>query len=210
MATSCQNCSKSQPEVTLKKCAKCQTTPYCSRDCQKADWKQHKKVCGKTQGDTQAPMGKPFTRLSNGVWLHDRPESETYELLTDAYRLRVWDDKNAGGSVNKSGEGFQRFLDTAESRRGLLPPWWNQERREACEALGRDPSHWCSLSTPVNKNSIIQRYGEDKFPMQLRMFAEQVLGNGPGGQSGRAMLGMMVRMEGGELGNWHTAHVSLA
>ncbi|KAL6856773.1 hypothetical protein J3F83DRAFT_751768 [Trichoderma novae-zelandiae] len=207
MAASCQNCSKTQSEVTLKKCAKCQTTPYCSRDCQKADWKKHRKVCGKAQ---EAPKGKPFTRLRNKVWLHDRPESETYELLIDAYRLRVWDDKNAGGRVTQNSEGFRRFLDTVQTRSGVLPPWWNEEKREACEALGRDSSHWCNLSAPVTKSSIIQRYGDDKFPMQLRMFAEQVLGSGPGGQSGKAMLSMMVSMEGGGLDDGYVSHISTA
>ncbi|SMR49989.1 unnamed protein product [Zymoseptoria tritici ST99CH_1A5] len=31
----------------LKPCTKCHTTKYCSRDCTKADFKQHKKVCAK-------------------------------------------------------------------------------------------------------------------------------------------------------------------
>ncbi|TFB01188.1 hypothetical protein CCMA1212_007030 [Trichoderma ghanense] len=194
MAASCQNCSKTQPEVTLKKCAKCQSTLYCSRDCQKADWKKHRKDCSKAQG-ARAPKRKPFTSLSNKVWLHGRPEPETYELLIDAYRLRVWDDNNAGEMVSQNSEGFQRFLDTVETRPGLLPPWWDQEKREACEALGGDSSHRCNLSSPVTKGSIIQRYGDDTFPMQLRMFVEQVLGSGPGGQSGQAMLAMMVRTE---------------
>jgi splicing suppressor protein 51 len=45
----CVSCGKdeSQLRVPLKHCAKCQQPSYCSRDCQKADWKSHKKVCGK-------------------------------------------------------------------------------------------------------------------------------------------------------------------
>lgn len=35
--------------MPLKQCAKCNATPYCSRDCQKADWKTHKKICGKQE-----------------------------------------------------------------------------------------------------------------------------------------------------------------
>lgn len=30
-----------------KKCARCKTVEYCGRDCQVADWKAHKRVCGK-------------------------------------------------------------------------------------------------------------------------------------------------------------------
>lgn len=35
----------------LMKCAGCNKTSYCSRKCQKIDWKQHKKTCGITHSD---------------------------------------------------------------------------------------------------------------------------------------------------------------
>ena len=43
----CANCAKLQSDsgVNLKRCAKCQTTHYCSRECQKTNWKAHKKIC---------------------------------------------------------------------------------------------------------------------------------------------------------------------
>ncbi|KAE9373629.1 hypothetical protein N431DRAFT_438855 [Stipitochalara longipes BDJ] len=46
-ANKCASCSapETDPENPLKPCAKCQTIRYCSRDCQKKDWKLHKKVC---------------------------------------------------------------------------------------------------------------------------------------------------------------------
>ena len=31
--------------VTLMKCGKCKAVKYCSRDCQKTHWKEHRKVC---------------------------------------------------------------------------------------------------------------------------------------------------------------------
>ncbi|KAG9230151.1 hypothetical protein BJ875DRAFT_488239 [Amylocarpus encephaloides] len=45
-AQKCTACDKpSTEDKPLKPCAKCQSVHYCSRDCQKADFKKHKKVC---------------------------------------------------------------------------------------------------------------------------------------------------------------------
>lgn len=46
-ANKCASCNtlETDPEKPLKPCAKCQTVRYCSRDCQKKDWKVHKKIC---------------------------------------------------------------------------------------------------------------------------------------------------------------------
>jgi len=43
----CAHCGKKQSELSepLKACAKCHTQAYCSRDCQKEGWKNHRKVC---------------------------------------------------------------------------------------------------------------------------------------------------------------------
>lgn len=45
-ADQCATCGKAESLVgRLKKCAVCHKTHYCSRECQKADWKKHKKIC---------------------------------------------------------------------------------------------------------------------------------------------------------------------
>jgi len=44
----CDYCKKKADEVKkLKKCATCLKTRYCSQECQRADWKNHKNVCSK-------------------------------------------------------------------------------------------------------------------------------------------------------------------
>lgn len=44
----CASCNRKQSEVTsLKRCAKCHSQAYCSRDCQKNDWKNHKRACAR-------------------------------------------------------------------------------------------------------------------------------------------------------------------
>ncbi len=45
----CQNCRKenSDENAKLLTCSRCHIAKYCSIECQRADWKGHKKVCGK-------------------------------------------------------------------------------------------------------------------------------------------------------------------
>ena len=176
---------KSPPEVHLKRCGKCSKTPYCSRDCQKADWKVHKNCPKQANGASLSPAGaasdsngspskgrkggvaKPFTRLDNGTWLHGRSEKDVFQLLIDAYRLRMDDmhkmegradaDSLYGGAKDGS-QGFKGFLDRVE-RAGLLPSWWNAQKREECKKFGLT-SNWHDLRRKVAKADIIDHYGD--------------------------------------------------
>ncbi|KAI0485771.1 putative MYND domain protein [Xylaria cf. heliscus] len=231
MEGTCNTCKKASSE--LKRCAKCTTTLYCSRDCQKADWKTHKKICGKqaherTEAGSQSsaatvlsppkglekPITKPFTRLDNNTYLHDRPEQDVYRknpgVLIDAYRMRIEDEykfegKTAADSIyggaKSSLSGFQKFLRQAASRPGLLPSWWNAEKQNACEMLGMDSSQWQDLRCAVEKGDVIEHYGDQRFPMQLRMLGEAVIGRGFSGHDGTQARKMMAMMENGGVGN---------
>ena len=41
----CNVCGLTQKQKKLKKCGSCKCVFYCSLECQKRDWKDHKKVC---------------------------------------------------------------------------------------------------------------------------------------------------------------------
>lgn len=118
----CNTCTMPSTEAhPLKRCAKCKTQWYCSRECQKIDWKDHKQICSKNASETaqaSAPprpsnsnqneakfpeplngpkklsvqIAQPFHELDNGKWLHNRPKEDVYKLLIDSYRLRMEDD----------------------------------------------------------------------------------------------------------------------
>ncbi|KAH7042207.1 putative MYND domain protein [Macrophomina phaseolina] len=235
-ATACASCGKTSTD--LKRCAKCHSEHYCNRDCQKAHWKTHKKVCASraaaatalsssnntasngsgtsssTTTGTSSPKNldvaipNPFTRLDARTWLHDRSERDTYKLLIDAYRLRMEDDYNfegdvdddcvLSGLVSSSIGGFTRFLRLLHRRApDLLPSWWNKGKEEECKRAGMRRWAWEDLGCTVEKSDIVEHYGDARMPMQLRMFAETIYGQGPGGQSGTVMREMMMAMENG-------------
>jgi hypothetical protein len=41
----CRICCRSPPEVTLRTCSKCKKARYCSTECQRVDYPDHKKIC---------------------------------------------------------------------------------------------------------------------------------------------------------------------
>lgn len=131
-------------------------------------------------------------------------------MLIDAYRLRIDDEHtfegNAAvdsiyGGAESSLPGFQKFLRLAVSRAGLLPPWWNAQKQKACETLGMDSSQWHDLRRVVEKGDVIEHYGDPRFPMQLRMLGEAVIGRGFGSHNGTQLRKMMAMMESGGIGS---------
>ncbi|KAK2749220.1 hypothetical protein FQN57_006836 [Myotisia sp. PD_48] len=201
----CSTCAKSEGAagVDLKRCSKCQTSYYCSRDCQKSDWKKHKPICARYTALDEV-VEKPFNRLHAKTWLHDRTEEDVYKLLIDAYRLRMEDnykfdgdadvDSIYGGAQNGRA-GFKRFLRLAQKFPHLLPPWWSRENVTGCVAAGMNKDDWSYLGHAIEKSDVIEHYGDRFMPMQLRMFAEQLYGRGPGGHNGAEMLQAQMELE---------------
>lgn len=223
----CANCKKTAADAnldTLKACAKCKTTQYCDRDCQKVDWKSHKKICANASrafveanaeysNNYSAPrlknldthISNPFTKLDQAKYLHDRSEKDVNQLLIDSFRMRQADDLNFENKKHPRGihsgaassiEPFKEYLAKA-AHRSLLPPWWNDDKQKVCETAGESGP----LRRAVSKDEMVQHYGDSKMPMQLRMLAEAVYGVGTMGQDGTFMRKQMMMMEQGGPGN---------
>ena len=46
----CATCNMGPPEVNLRKCSKCKLSKYCSLQCQRENWKEHKFACSIVAG----------------------------------------------------------------------------------------------------------------------------------------------------------------
>ena len=65
----CGHCRKTG--IKFRACARCRTTYYCSRECQKANWKHHKVWCSKTHAelhDTLVASGG-LVQAEDGTWV---------------------------------------------------------------------------------------------------------------------------------------------
>lgn len=73
---------------------------------------------------------------------------------------------------------FKRFLDLAESRPGLLPPWWNAAKRREGDRISMERNGWSNINIAVEKSDIMERYSDNTMPMMLRVLGEKVYGRG--------------------------------
>lgn len=182
-----------------KLCSKCHTTSYCNRDCQKADWKKHKKQCGKSSGSSQPGPDIPGPpvfqthRITNPAalaadledsFLHKLPKQDVYKRLIDSFRLRVEDMvKFQGVRLGVYGDGdpvveFTEFLTLAERNGKLLPKWWDEATKAECLALGKNEKGGNYLGYFLEKSDVQEEYGDNLMPMKLRVLAEKIYGKG--------------------------------
>ncbi|KAJ7176069.1 hypothetical protein C8R43DRAFT_1230303 [Mycena crocata] len=97
----CFSCNKAKTERSeLMRCARCRLVWYCSKTCQKKDWTDHKKYCGKRQFDPSVfmptpdadfigcPEAAPGFQRSPALWRQIRCLSKPDSLTRD-YHFRI-------------------------------------------------------------------------------------------------------------------------
>ncbi|KAF4974955.1 hypothetical protein FZEAL_8218 [Fusarium zealandicum] len=197
-------------KISQQGCPEGCRTPYCSRNCRRADKKAHGKVCKllqdavaagasssqhrPTEHQRQPPSPDTTLRIIDVTWFHDCPKEEVYRILIDSYRLRMNDMSECRQVSDEdvyfvrfatSIIGFRRYLDIAQDTAGFLPSWWNAEKREECEAYCAIPNggHTCKLSYWQSVEDIARDYNDDEqIVLRLRLLAQVVFGCGPGGK----------------------------
>ena len=127
MTPKCGGCGRVDEQRAFLKCAGCKVTLYCSRACQKKDWKTHKPNC------------KSFRRLRKSEAPTTADGAYTFEGLAFLYQ------EHAMSKVQ--GSKMMEFAHTEQAtgrRSGLWPPLWNVQgragpisgRREVLAAAG--------------------------------------------------------------------------
>ena len=116
----CQNCGnkyeKKETECKFKKCANCKTAWYCSKKCQKADWKIHKKKCGNI-GVKPTSKSHKFSNAINihmivnpdtifnteigNIWIYLDEDKTTYIIKTIEFEeFKIFCMENGLGHIN--------------------------------------------------------------------------------------------------------------
>lgn len=224
MCADCKKTAMEANISKLRACARCVMAYYCNRERQIAHWKTHQNICftriigvgrpliaahqscdyaSPRLRDIEKHVPNPFTKLHHGTYLHDRPEKDVYKLSIDSFRIRLADNLNLEGKAtpntiykgaSSSIGPFRQYLVKAATRPDLLPYWWSSEKKKECEAFGESDA-WNDLRVPIDKEVLIDHYGDLRAPMQLRMLAEHIIGVGPMGHDGTEMRAVMMKME---------------
>lgn len=156
---------------------------------------------------------KPFTAISRNLFFHDRSEEKTFQLLIDTQRMHQEDEycfegNHMPGSIYdqepSSEEAFREFIRKAQAVPEYLPPWWKETSVDDCIAYARNSTGF-SLAAAQENQDIQKTWGDDRMPMKLRMVAERVYGNTPGGSKSDAMLALMAGQEGGGGGGFSSS-----
>jgi len=86
----CQGCWRLKTEVVLKKCSKCLSAVYCSKECQRDHWKYHKFQCKQTEDQrVNCEKSKPLARMNDDLFKWTAKHRPTLaQAIVDCLNLR--------------------------------------------------------------------------------------------------------------------------
>ncbi|KAF9493610.1 hypothetical protein BDN71DRAFT_1419346 [Pleurotus eryngii] len=134
-------CSQCHKSVTVKLCTDCMEAAYCSVECQRKDWPQHKPGCKRTEYIDVSTL-YPFLALLAAL-AHSHPMKPLHPATT----RRIFNDPNPGVPA-------QVFPDNTAAKLIILgkeiPEIPLQERSSS-------PSWWPSAHTPFVRSKLFRR-----------------------------------------------------
>lgn len=127
----------------------------------------------------------PLDITSTKSWLSSLPEIVCYNVIIDAYRLRIEDKyvltgKIEAGSLYANTFPLAHFILFVELAReeGVLPDTWCPQRRVACEQVALDEKGDACILHTIDSRYILDKYrNSDPIVLEvLRMVADRVYG----------------------------------
>ncbi|TFY55407.1 hypothetical protein EVJ58_g8268 [Rhodofomes roseus] len=95
--TVCAACQKAAaPGETLKRCQNCRSAPYCSKECQVADWKKHKRICSVYMRDSALGFTTTNVNDDGSKGKKGRAARTRIEVLQD---LAIWGQAHNGDTL---------------------------------------------------------------------------------------------------------------
>lgn len=148
MSHKCLKCGKVATDIgcRLSKCSRCKTVSYCSRDCQKSDWKSHKVYCGMTSSKlAAAPQPQPASKTEPTEVKPAVPKTPISEISGNARAVSRM-EKELRKLYTDFGQGFA--------------DWWHE----------KTPQERAALLLDITNNTLPEKL---PYPMQVRADLEQ-------------------------------------
>lgn len=105
----CPVCNESEATLT---CSRCKKRRYCSRECQRKEWKRHKMYCRAPAAADEKVTG--LKEMWDQMWTPDWPAPATWDQV-----LQIAKDPNSGDSVE---EAMMTVMQSQFKSRGLKTP----------------------------------------------------------------------------------------
>jgi tetratricopeptide (TPR) repeat protein len=96
MSHKCLNCGKMASYIgcPLSKCSRCKKVSYCSRDCQRSDWKSHKVFCAMASSKSAtAPQSQPASKTEPTEVKPAVPKTPISEICGNARAVTRMEDE---------------------------------------------------------------------------------------------------------------------
>lgn len=122
----CATCHKTSTAVSLHICSRCECIAYCSRECQRRDWRTHQAVCNRIAGDSKIKGQLCRTRTNFPTKMFKTIEFSGIGALT-----LHWSGKDGGDNKVEHGRGAPTTFSSSDLNEvvefqfiGDLDPLW--------------------------------------------------------------------------------------